>query len=47
MKQKSLIISEKTHESLKKFCKMNSYKMNDWVEKLIDKEIKKQNNESK
>jgi hypothetical protein len=43
MKQKSLIISEKTHKILKEFCKNNSFKINDWVEKLITNEIKKKN----
>ena len=41
MKQKTLLISENTHTKLKKFCKENSIKLNDWVEKLIIEELKK------
>jgi len=41
MKQKTLLISEDTHTKLKKFCKENSIKLNDWVEKLIIEELKK------
>jgi predicted HicB family RNase H-like nuclease len=42
MDRKTLIISETTHQILKDFCKKNSIKLNDWVEKLILKEIKKE-----
>jgi hypothetical protein len=41
MKQKTLLITENTHTKLKKFCKENSIKLNDWVEKLIIEELKK------
>jgi hypothetical protein len=41
MERKTLIISKETHQKLKDFCKKNSIKLNDWVEKLIIKEIKK------
>jgi len=41
MKQKTLLISEDTHTKLKRFCKENSIKLNDWVEKLIIEELKK------
>jgi len=43
MERKTLIISKETHEKLKDFCKKNSIKLNDWVEKLIVKEIEKNN----
>lgn len=43
MERKTLIISKDTHEKLKDFCKKNSIKLNDWVEKLIIKEIEKNN----
>ncbi len=41
MERKTLIISKETHQKLKDYCKDNSIKLNDWVEKLILNEIKK------
>jgi len=41
MSRKTLIITEETHKVLKDFCRNKSIKINDWVEKLIIKEIKK------
>ena len=41
MERKTLIISKETHQKLKEYCKNNSIKLNDWVEKLILNEIKK------
>jgi len=39
MKKKTLLIDEKTHIKLKEFCKKNSIKLNEWVDKLINKEV--------
>ena len=36
---KSLKISEKTHTKLKEYCKKNLYRMMDFVELLINKEL--------
>jgi hypothetical protein len=41
MDRKTLIITKETHQALKDFCRNKSIKINDWVEKLIIKEIKK------
>jgi hypothetical protein len=40
MKVKSILISEKTHETLKKFCKENSLILGNWVDKVISEVIK-------
>ena len=48
MKVKSILISEDTHEILKKFCKENSIILGNWVDKLIletIKEVNKKKNE--
>jgi hypothetical protein len=47
MKQKTLLISEETHSFLKKYCKKNSIKMNDWVEKLIINDLSKKEKNGK
>jgi hypothetical protein len=47
MKQKTLLISETTHDTLKKYCKENSIKINDWVEKLILEQLKKRVSDGK
>jgi hypothetical protein len=47
MEKKTLLITEKTHILLKDYCKQNSIKINDWVEKLILIELKKRNDERK
>jgi len=36
---KTTIISDETHLKLKEFCKTHSLKLNDWVDKLILKEL--------
>jgi len=45
MEKKTLLITKKTHILLKDYCKQNSIKINDWVEKLILIELKKRNDE--
>jgi len=40
-KIKTIKIDEILHEELKKYAKVNSLKLNDWVEKLIKKEFEK------
>ena len=47
MEKKTLLITEKTHILLKDYCKQNSIKLNDWVEKLILIELKKRKNKKK
>lgn len=39
MKQKTLIVSEETHSKIKKYCKDNSLKMMDWVDKCINEYV--------
>jgi predicted HicB family RNase H-like nuclease len=38
---KNLKIDEKLHVKLKKYTADNSLKLNDWVEKIIEKEFEK------
>ena len=38
---KNIKIDEKLHEKLKKYATDNSLKLNDWLEKLIEKEFEK------
>lgn len=39
MSMKTLKISEDTHKKLKIFCAEHSFKINEWVEILINKEM--------
>ena len=39
MKRKTLIISETTHDRLKTWGDENCIKINEWVDKLIQKEL--------
>lgn len=46
MKNKSIIISETTHKKIKDFCKENSFKINDWVDKFLYQKLEEIQNES-
>lgn len=39
MSMKTLKISEDTHKKLKIFCAEHSFKINEWIEVLINKEM--------
>jgi len=37
--KKTIVISEKLHQSIKLYCVKNSLKLNDWIEKELQKII--------
>ena|ERR1022692_2771539 len=38
-KKKTVVIDEKLHQTIKIYCAKNSLKMNDWIEKELEKII--------
>ena len=39
MEKKTIVISKNTHTKLKKYCDEECIKLNEWVDKLIQKEL--------
>ena len=44
--KKSILISEEIHKKLKVYCANNDIKIIDWIEELIQKELKKDVNDA-